>query len=179
MNFRMGEDTSDRQFIVIVLSVLVLVEALVFAALWQPMLRKIFVTEQTARKFDKEIIYIHKLIRNPDNRLAPGMLAEEQDVTNIVNDMVEKGKNLGISFSSISFKDIKEVKGLPFRCMPVAIEMESNYKAIVSFLDILAQFPQNAVHIDSFKITRQKAPPQVKSECLFKIYLEGKSHAKK
>jgi Tfp pilus assembly protein PilO len=96
-------------------------------------------------------------------------LIKEENISFFMKKIVKKGKKEGIEFISITPKKIEDI--LPYRILPIEIELQSSYRSLGIFLGFLNDLKE-IVKVESFKMIPLKNNPlKLKTNLLIKVYL--------
>jgi hypothetical protein len=80
-------------------------------------------------------------------------LVTEKEVLFAMDEFVNQGKTKGVNFISIKPRDVHEVRGAPYKTMPIDIEVEGPDEKISEFMGSLDELKKAVVKIKSFNIT--------------------------
>jgi Tfp pilus assembly protein PilO len=105
-------------------------------------------------------------LRNP--------LANEETVSVAIGELTQRGMEAGVEFSSINSGDVRVEKALNCKCLPLAIKLESDVKAISAFMGVLDNLEKSLVKVKSFNIRRKgDDPSRLETDLSVDMYFSG------
>ncbi len=91
----------------------------------------------------------------------------------MLSPVTEKGRDLGLNFSSISPRELQETTQAGIRKLPISLTIESEYKNVGQFLAYVEGFPRSIAEVESLSIRpRENNPPKLSVEFLLNLYVE-------
>ena len=80
---------------------------------------------------------------------------------------------MGLTFSSISPRQLQETTQASIRKLPINFTIESEYKDIGQFLAYVEGFSRTVAEVESLSIRpRRKNPPKLSVELVLNLYVE-------
>lgn len=115
-----------------------------------------------------QIISAHK--ERPDNI----HLISEDDVTAIIDQIMNAARRNDINFDAVMPQDIESLPQLLSRRLPIELQARSTYKNLSRFLSDLENFDGSLVVVDSFRfVPDEKMTTVLQATIWLSVYLKG------
>ncbi len=102
-----------------------------------------------------------------------GRVMQRNEVPLAIAELTEKGRDLGLNFSSISPRQLQETTQAGIRKLPISFTIESKYKNVGQFLAYVEGFSRTIAEVESLSIRpRENNPPKLSVELLLNLYVE-------
>lgn len=172
---KLKEDLGTRQTQLILYGfcALLIVFVLIFA--YRPLMIKL-------RNADKELKSLATQLLNERNNIAAlkkldlkCRLMQQKEVSQALDELTEKGRNLGLKFISITPKDLQKEVGGNFKVLlPITFQIECAYQSLGQFLVYLEEFPRTITEVKSLSIRpREEILPKLNVEVMVNLYMEA------
>jgi Tfp pilus assembly protein PilO len=90
-----------------------------------------------------------------------------------IAELTEKGRSLGLQFSSIAQQPLQEITQADIQKLPISFTIESEYKNTGQFLTFIEEFSNSIVEVESLSIhPRKNNPPELSVELVLNLYVE-------
>ncbi len=100
-------------------------------------------------------------------------MMKRNEVPLAIAELTEKGRELGLNFSSISPKQLQQTAQTGIRRLPINFTIESEYKDIGLFLAYVEEFSRTIAEVESLSIQpRKNNPPNLSVELALNLYVE-------
>jgi Tfp pilus assembly protein PilO len=100
-------------------------------------------------------------------------MMQRNEVPLAIAELTEKGRDLGLNFTSISPKQLQETTQAGIRRLPIKFTIESEYKDIGLFLAYVEGFSRTIAEVESLSIhPRENNPPKLSVELAINLYVE-------
>ena len=102
-----------------------------------------------------------------------GEMIQRNEVPLAIDELTEKGRALGLNFSSIAPQKLQETTQANIRKLPISFTIESEYKDIGQLLTYVEEFPRGIVEVESLSIRpREDNLPELSVELVLNLYVE-------
>ncbi len=102
-----------------------------------------------------------------------GQMMQRNEVPLAIAELTEKGRDLGLNFTSISPKQLQETTQAGIRRLPIKFTIESEYKHIGQFLAYVEGFSRTIAEVESLSIRpRENNPLKLSVELALNLYVE-------
>lgn len=102
-----------------------------------------------------------------------GGMIQRNEVPLAIAELTEKGRYLGLNFTSISPKQLQETTQADIRKLPISFTIESEYKNVGQFLAYVEEFSRSIAEVESLSIRpRENNPPKLSVELVLNLYVE-------
>ena len=100
-------------------------------------------------------------------------MMQRNEVPLAIAELTEKGRELGLNFSSISPRQLQETTQASIRKLPINFTIESEYKDIGQFLAYVEGFSRTIAEVESLSIRpRKNNLPKLSVELVLNLYVE-------
>ncbi len=98
---------------------------------------------------------------------------QRNEVPPAIAELTEKGRDLGLNFSSISPRQLQETTQASVWKLPINFTIESEYKNVGQFLAYVEGFSRTIVEVESLSIRpRKNNLPKLSVELVLNLYVE-------
>ncbi len=102
-----------------------------------------------------------------------GEMMQRNEVPLAIAELTEKGRDLGLYFSSISPRELQETTQASIRKLPISFTIESEYKNAGQFLAYTEEFSRSIAEVESLSIRpRENNLPKLSVELVLNLYVE-------
>ncbi|MBI5124433.1 MAG: type 4a pilus biogenesis protein PilO [Candidatus Omnitrophica bacterium] len=151
---------------------------IVYVLFFAPLTRKLGPSYLECRSCESEVAEGRNLIgyaRNIDKSYGRRVLLSEKDAASAIEDITGHGKVLGINFISIKPRDVVIKEGLPYKILPIEMEMEATDRQFVDFIGSIDELKKAIVTVDSFDIKPDRIDREkLSAKMVIDIYLSLK-----
>jgi Tfp pilus assembly protein PilO len=100
-------------------------------------------------------------------------MMQRNEIPLAITELTEKGRILGLNFSSIAPQKLQETSQADFRKLPIRFTIESEYKDIGQFLAYVEEFPRSIVEVENLSIRpSEDKRPKLSVELVLNLYVE-------
>lgn len=154
---------------------------IVYILFFAPLARKLGMAYLECRSCESEVAEGRNLIeyaRNIDKSYGRRVLLSEKDAAGAIEGLTEHGKALGINFISIKPRDIIIKEGLPYKILPIEMELEAADRQFVDFIGSIDELKKAIVTVDSFDIKPDKIDgKKLSAKVVIDVYLSLKENS--
>jgi len=98
---------------------------------------------------------------------------QRNEIPLAIAELTEKGRELGLNFSSISPGELQETTQASIRKLPISFTIESEYKNVGQFLAYVEGFSRSIAEVESLSIRpRENNLPKLSVELVLNLYVE-------
>ncbi|MFB0525778.1 MAG: type 4a pilus biogenesis protein PilO, partial [Phycisphaerae bacterium] len=122
-----------------------------------------------------ELLSQHAAIAASENSEEKGQIQmmQRNGIPLAIAELTEKGRVLGLNFSSISPSQLQETIQASVRKLPINFTIESEYKDIGQFLAYVEGFSRSIAEVESLSIRpRENNLPKLNVELALNLYVE-------
>lgn len=102
-----------------------------------------------------------------------GEIMRRNEIPLAIAELTDKGRYLGLNFSSISPGRLRKTKQAGIRKLPITFTIESEYKNAGRFLAYVEGFSRSIAVVESLSIRpREKNSPELSVELVLNLYVE-------
>jgi len=144
---------------------------LIFA--YRPLMTKLHDTANRLREVQNELLNQGSNIAASENSYLKGQMIRQNEVSLVIAELTEKGRNLRLHFSSISPSQLQDTTQASIWKLPINFTIESEYKNIGQFLAYVEGFSRSIVEVESLSIRpRENNLPTLNVELVLSLYVE-------
>jgi Tfp pilus assembly protein PilO len=144
---------------------------LIFA--YRPLIIKLHHAANRLHEVETELLSQHAAIAVSENSEGKGQMIQRNEVPLAIAKLTEKGRGLGLNFSSISPGQLQETTQTSIRKLPISFTIESEYKNIGQFLAYVEGFSRSVAEVESLSIRpRENNLPKLNVELILNLYVE-------
>jgi len=168
----------ENQIIVIAVSVLIAISVIYFI-IFIPLIRELKVKYTECRLCEGQTVYARSLIgyaSHLDASSGERVLVSEKEAAEGLDEFTNHGKSLGINFISIKPKEIIVKEGVPYKILPIELEIEATDKQFVSFMGSIDELKKAIITVNSFDINPDRQNRTLlEAKMVINMYLSAKS----
>lgn len=172
LNLKKIELTKEKQiFVIWVPSALVVLG--LFFVFYMPLMKDLRVKYSQCRVIEKKVLESRKILGSSGVAADGRELLSEEAVPAAINELAEQGMKNGISFVSISPKEIN-AKNPQYKVLPIEMVIESSYGKLGAFLGTLGDLKKALARVKSFDITSSRDDPKKRmANLVVELYFAG------
>jgi Tfp pilus assembly protein PilO len=161
----------SKTLILCVCCVLLGLIALIFG--YWPLMVKLHNAANRLNEVQIELLNQRSAIAALDNSSLKADIMRQDDLSLAIAELTEKGRSLGLSFSSIAQQPLKETTQASIRKLPISFTIESGYKNAGQFLAYVEEFSHSIAEVESLSIQpRENSPTKLSVKLVLNLYLE-------
>ncbi|GEM_PF-3195434 len=161
----------DKKQIAILTAVFILFG---YGFIYHPLASQINFKKKEWQNLERDLIIAREFIFKKDDLGRKGHILSRQEISLAIDEITRVGRKQKINFISISPQGIQDVSGAPYRCLPIELELESEYKDLGSFLGALKELRESFVTVRNFKIVRHGTVYSLlQSKIIIDLYVKG------
>jgi len=146
---------------------------IVLIFLYRPLMIKLRDTANRLHEVETKVLNQRGAIAASKKSDVKGQMMQRNEVPLAIAELTEKGRELGLNFSSISPRQLQETTQASIRKLPINFTIESEYKDIGQFLAYVEGFSRTVAEVESLSIRpRRKNPPKLSVELVLNLYVE-------
>lgn len=144
---------------------------LIFA--YRPLIIKLHDAANRLNEVETKLLNQRGAIAASENSDVKGRIMQRNEVPLAIAELTEKGRDLGLNFSSISPRELQETTQAGIRKLPINFTIESEYKNVGQFLAYVEGFSRSIVEVESLSIRpRENNLPKLSVELVLNLYVE-------
>jgi len=144
---------------------------LIFA--YRPLMIKLHDAANRLHEVETKLLNQRGAIAASEKSDVKGEIMQRNEVPLAIAELTEKGRDLGLNFSSISPSQLQETIQASVRKLPINFTIESEYKNVGQFLAYVEGFSRSIVEIESLSIRpRESNLPKLSVELILNLYVE-------
>ncbi len=144
---------------------------LIFA--YRPLMIKLHDTANRIHEVETKLLNQRSAIASLGKSDVKGKMMQRNEVPLAIAELTEKGRALGLHFSSISPRKLQETTQASIRKLPISFTIESEYKNTGQFLAYVEEFPRSIVEVESLSIRPgENKLPKLSVELVLNLYVE-------
>jgi Tfp pilus assembly protein PilO len=138
-----------------------------------PLMIKLRNAANRLRKVEAELSNQRSAIAASGNSDVKDQMMRQDEVPPAIAELTEKGRDLGLNFSSISPSQLQETTQASIRKLPINFTIESEYKNVGQFLASVEGFSRSIAEVESLSIRpRENNLPTLNVELVLDLYVE-------
>ena len=177
--FRVKESLvpSKAPYIVFVCCVLSGLIILIFA--YRPLIAKLHDASNKLQEVETELLNQRSAIAASEAFDVKGQIIQQNDVPLAIDELTEKGRELGLYFSSISPSELQQTTQANIWKLPIKFTIESEYKNVGQFLDYTEGASHSIAEAESLSLrTEGDDLSKLSAELALNLYVERKNETK-
>ncbi len=108
-----------------------------------------------------------------------GRLMHQNELSFAIDEITEKGRGLGLNFTSIAPGQLQQELRGNFKLLPIAFGIEASYQSLGEFLSYLEELPRTMAEINSMAIRpKNDTSGNLSVELAVKLYMETDNGSK-
>ncbi len=144
---------------------------LIFA--YWPLITRLHKAANSLGQLQSELLSQRAAIAAVRDLSAKCEIIEQNEVPTAIVELTEKGRGLGLNFSSISPRDLQQTAQPRIGKLPISFTIESEYKNLGQLLIYIEEFFHSIAEIDSISIHPGKdSLPRLNVELVLNLYVE-------
>jgi len=144
---------------------------LIFA--YRPLMVKLHDAANRLHEVETKLLNQRGAITASEKSDVKGQMMRRNEVPLAIAELTEKGRDLGLDFSSISPRDLQETTQAGIRKLPISFTIESEYKNVGQFLTYVEGFSRSIAEVESLSIRPgENNLPKLSVELVLNLYLE-------
>jgi len=144
---------------------------LIFA--YRPLMIKLHNAANRLHEVETRLLNQRGAITALEKSDVKGQIMQRNEVPLAIAELTERGRDLGLDFSSISPREWQETTQAGIRKLPISFTIESEYKNAGQFLAYVEEFSRSIVEVESLSIRpEQDNPPELSVELVLNLYVE-------
>jgi len=138
-----------------------------------PLMSKLSNSANRLDEVQAELLNHRSAIAALDNSNLTANIIRQNDLSLAFAELTEKGRSLGLQFSSIAQQTLQETTQASIAKLPISFTIESEYKNLGQFLAYVEGFSRTIVEVESLLMrARKKNLPELSVELLLNLYVE-------
>ena len=149
---------------------------LIFA--YRPLMIKLHDAANRLREVQIELLNQRGAIAASEKSEVKGEIMQRNEVSLAIAELTDKGRDLGLNFSSISPRELQDTTQAGIRKLPISFTIESEYKNVGQFLASVEGFSRSIAEVESLSIRpRENNLPALSVELVLSLYVEIENEA--
>lgn len=137
-----------------------------------PLVIKLHNAANRLHEVQTELLNQRGAIAASEKSNAKGQMIQQNEVSLAIAELTEKGRALGLNFSSISPSQLQDTTQAGIRRLPISFTIESEYKNVGQFLVYVEGFTRSIAEIESLSIhPSQNNLPELSVELVLNLYV--------
>ncbi len=170
---RLIESLGPSKTLLILQACCVLFGLIILIFVYMPLMIKLHNAANRLHEVQTELLNQHGAIAASEKSNAKGQMIQRNEVSLAIAELTEKGRGLGLNFSSISPSRLHQTAQAGIRKLPISFTIESEYKNVGQFLAYVEGFSRSITEVESLSIhPREKNLPKLSVELVFNLYVE-------
>jgi Tfp pilus assembly protein PilO len=146
-------------------------------AYW-PLIVKLREAAKSLSQLQSELFSQRVAIDALENLGAKGEMIQQDEVPLAIVELTEKGRELGLNFSSISPGQLQQTTQPSISKLPISFMIESEYENLGQLLIYVEDFFHSIAEVESISIhPSKKSLPKLTVELLLNLYVETEDEA--
>lgn len=163
---------SKKQWVAILAAMSLAAALALYLGLYAPLWKKLRLQGEETRALETEVAFARSQIAALKHQGQSRSLIREAEVSLAIEELTRRGKSEEINFTSIRQRPVEKTQGVPYHVLPLAIETESTYEALGSFLGSLDELESSLVTVRSFSImAKPEKTSKLKASLTLALYL--------
>ena len=170
---RLIESLGPSKTLLILCACCVLSGLIILIFAYRPLMVKLNDAANRLHEVETKVLNQRGAIAALEKSDVKGQMMQRNEVPLAIAELTEKGRDLGLDFSSISPRELQETTQASIRKLPINFTIESEYKDIGQFLIYVEGFSRTIAEVESLSIRpRENNPPKLSVELLLNLYVE-------
>jgi Tfp pilus assembly protein PilO len=108
------------------------------------------------------------------NLKLKGRLMRQGETSFVINEITEKGGELGLEFISITPGELRKTEQGSLKMLPISFKIESGYKGLGEFLVYLEEFSRTLTEVKELAVwMEEEVAPELSVRLLVNLYMEA------
>ncbi len=143
---------------------------LIFA--YRPLMIKLHDAANRLNEVETKLLNQRGAIAASENSDVKGQIMQRNEGPLAIAELTEKGRDIGLNFSSISPRQLQETTQAGIRKLPINFTIESEYKNVGQFLAYVEGFSRTIAEVESLSIRpRENNLPKLSVELVLNLYV--------
>ena len=169
---RLTENLGPSKVLVLCVCCALLVLIILLFAYW-PLMSKLHNSANRLNEVQAKLLNQRSAIAALDNLDVKSRLIQQNDISLAIAELTEKGRSLGLQFSSIAQQSLQETTQAGIQKLSISFTIESEYENTGQFLTFIEEFSNSIVEVESLSIhPRKNNPPELSVELVLNLYVE-------
>ncbi len=170
---RLIESLGPSKTLFVLQACCVLFGLIILIFVYIPLMIKLHNAANKLHEVQTELLNQHSAIAALEKSNAKGEMIQRNEVSLAIAELTEKGRALGLNFSSISPRQLQETTQAGIRKLPISFTIESEYKNVGQFLAYVEGFPRSIAEVESLSVhPREDNLPELSVELVLNLYVE-------
>ena len=138
-----------------------------------PLMNKLNNAANRLGEVQAELLDQQSAIAALGNSNVKNRLIQQDDISLAITELTEKGRSLGLQFSSIAQQSLQETTQAGIAKLPISFTIESGYKTVGQFLAYIEDSSCGITEIESLSIRPGKEnPSKLSAKLILNLYVE-------
>ena len=147
--------------------------AIILIFVYWPLISKLDMASKNLNELQSELLNHHGTIASLGNLRANSKVMRQNEVPPAIAELTEKGRSLGLHFSSISPGQLQETEQAGIQKSPISFAIESEYRSLGQFLEYIEELPCGVMEIKSISLHSGKEnSSKLTTELVLDLYVE-------
>ncbi len=170
---RLIESLGPSKTLLILCACCVLSGLIILIFVYRPLMNKLHNAANRLHEVETKVLNQRSAIAASKKSDVKGGMIQRNEVPLAIAELTEKGRKLGLNFTSISPKQLQETTQASIRKLPISFTIESEYKNVGQFLAYVEEFSRTIAEVKSLSIRpRENNPPKLSVELVLNLYVE-------
>ncbi len=172
-SIRLIESLGPSKTLLILCACCVLSGLIILIFVYRPLMNKLHNAANRLHEVETKVLYQRGAIAASKKSDVKGEMMQRNEVPLAIAELTEKGRELGLNFTSISPKQLQETTQASIRKLPISFTIESEYKNVGQFLAYVEEFSRTIAEVKSLSIRpRENNLPKLSVELVLNLYVE-------
>ena len=170
---RLIESLGPSKTLLILCACCVLSGLIILIFVYRPLMNKLHNAANRLHEVETKVLNQRGAIAASKKSDVKGEMMQRNEVPLAIAELTEKGRDLGLNFTSISPKQLQETTQAGIRKLPISFTIESEYKNVGQFLAYVEEFSRTIAEVKSLSIRpRKNNLPKSSVELVLNLYVE-------
>ena len=140
---------------------------------YMPLVVKLYRSATRLNELEAELLTQRGVVATSDKSATKVEVMPRNEVPLAIAELTAKGRDIGLSFSSIAAQRLRETSSSDSRRQPVTFAVKSEYRNLGEFLAYVEEFPRTIVEVESLSICPgEDNPPELNVGLVLDLYVE-------
>ncbi len=170
---RLIESLGPSKTLLILCACCVLSGLIILIFVYRPLMNKLHNAANRLHEVETKVLNQRGAIAASKKSDVKGEMMQRNEVPLAIAELTEKGRDLGLDFSSILPGELQETTQSGIRKLPISFTIESEYKNVGQFLAYVEEFSRTIAEVKSLSIRpRENNLPKLSVELVLNLYVE-------
>lgn len=170
---RLIESLGPSKTLLILCACCVLCGLIILIFVYRPLMIQLHDAANRLHEVETKLLNQRGAIAASKKSDVKGQMMQRNEVPLAIAELTEKGRDLGLNFSSISPRQLQETTQAGIRKLPINFTIESEYKNVGQFLAYVEEFSRTIAEVESLSIRpRESNLPKLSVELVLNLYME-------